>query len=609
MSIDLSSILGTSGTATSSIDRLVSMYMAVERQPVQALKAKRDQLDLRTAVFNDLKTKINDLKSAADALSTSTASVFGSHTVTSSDSTLATASASSSAANGVYVLDSMVLAKAHRVQSAEQLSSWTAGGAGSLVVNGTLISVANGATLSELRTAINSASYATGKGVVATIVTVDSTHSRLVLDAQGTGTTNTLKLADVTGSTLSSLGIATTTTGPAIAGVTATVSSADPAFPAANLTDGVTGDAGSWHGDPAATSWTVTMNLGSSQSVSRLEWGRDQGGAATSGTPKDYTLEYSNDGGTTWTALKTVTGNSVTAGGVKEDTFFPVTANMMRMTITATSDATAPAIDEMKLYNDQSTLALGAELQAAQNASLTVNGVAISGQSSNTISSAVSGLTLQLNKAGGPVTLTVAGDTSAMNTKITAFLDKLNALTDYLSLKSAVTKGVDGNYTRGLLNGYSTYTRLESDLASDLATTVSGLPAGAPTRLSELGIKMDSSLHFVVSDSSKLSSWLSTNASGVAAFFGGDSGVAKLVFNRISPYVTAPAVGSTAYLDREIAAISSQQSSIDAQTKTLNGRLAIKEKSLTDQFTRLQALMIQATQQQQQIQSLFASYY
>ncbi len=603
--MDLSAILG-SGQGT-SIDQLVSMYMAVERKPVEALKARKDQLDIRYGVFADMKAKIDALKSLADELSASIGSVFTAHATTSSDATLATATASSSAANGTYVLDNIVLAKAHRLQSAQQLSSWTAGGSGTFVLNGALISVSAGATLSDVRNAINSASYASGRGVVATIVVTDGTHSRLVLDGQSTGSANAIKLADISGTTLSDLGIATTAASSPLAGVAATADSSDPGYPAANLTDGVTGDASSWHGDPSASSWAVTLDLGGSQTIGRLEWGRDQGGALTSGTPKDYTVEYSNDGGNTWTTLKSVDGATLAAGGTREDTFFPVTANRLRMTITATSDGAAPAIDEMKVYNDVGSLAVGAELQAAQDASLTVNGVPISQQPSNTLSGVVSGLTIQLNKAGGPVTLTVGGDTEAMKSKITAFLDKLNALTDLLKSKSASTKGADGNYTRGPLSGDSLYTDLRLHLAADLTRTVSGLPEGAPTSLSSLGITLDSSLHFVVSDSTKLNDALSTNPSGVAALFGGTSGIAKLVSNRLTRYATIIGSSTRSYLDHELDAINSQKASIDAQTEKLNERLAIREQTLRREFTRLQELMITAVQQQQRISAIFST--
>jgi|GEM_PF-6601249 len=201
MSVSLSSLL--SGSGTSSIDSLVAQYMALEQGPVDTLKSQKDELNVRSAMFSDLKTKIGELKTLADELAgidpdafTTPTTVFDGHTVSSSDSTLATATATASAANGTYLLDNIVLAKAHRVESAQLSNSWTAESDGTFVINGTQISVSAGDTLADLRSAINSATYATGRGVVATLINVDGENSRLVLDARSTGTEYAIGVSD-----------------------------------------------------------------------------------------------------------------------------------------------------------------------------------------------------------------------------------------------------------------------------------------------------------------------------------------------------------------------------------------------------------------------------
>gem|GEM_PF-5315579 len=372
--------------------------------------------------------------------------------------------------------------------------------------------------------------------------------------------------------------------------------------------DGVTGDAQAWHGSSEETSWSLTLDLGGTpQTIDRLVWGRDQGGTATSGTPKSYTIQYLDDDGVTWNTLKTVSDNTLEAGAARTDTFNAVTTTQLRISITSTNDGTPPAIDEVSLYNDVGSYTQSV-LQEASDASLTINGVAVSGKASNTLSDTVSGLTLNLKSEGGPVNLSVAADTSAMKSKITTFLNKLNSLVDYLRTKSAVTKGSDDNYTRGALSGYTLYTGLQANLFTDLTTVVAGVVAGNPQRLSELGITMDDNLHFTISDSSTLDDMLANNTRGVAALFGGSSGVCKLISDRLSPFVEAPSSTAKAYLDLEIEGIGSQQSSIDNRIATLNERLAVRENMLRSQFTRLQAAIIEATQTQQRIAAMFSSY-
>ena len=600
--IDPLSSLSTTISQGSTIDQLVAAYMALERKPVEALKASRDALSVQSAIFTDLRAKINELRELAEDLSTDTDSVFDSHTVTSSDDTLCTGTASSSAANGTYVLENIVRAKAHRVQSAQLSSSWTASSAGTFVINGTSISVPASATLSDVRNAINSASYASGRGVVATIINVDSTHSRLLIEGKSTGSDYTISMADLPGgSILSSLGLASSANNSVAIG-SATASSENPSYPATNAIDGSTGDANAWRGATGESSWSLTLDLGTTQTVSRLVWGRDQGGSLTDGTPKNYTIEYWD--GAAWRSLKSVVGNTLQAGAAKTDSFYPVSTSRLRITVTATNDGTAPVIDEVAAFNDVGTLSQP-ELQAASDASLTVNGVAIAQQSSNTIAGAVSGLTLNLEAEGGPVTLTVAGNTTAIRSKIDAFLTKLNELFDYLKDKSAVTLGSDGNYTRGPLSGYFLYTDLRSGLASDLSAVVGGVASGDPNRLSQIGITMDSSGHFVVSNPDALKNALATNPGSVAALFGGSSGAAARVYNRLEPFVVDPVGDAKAYLDQELESIANEQETLDDRIASQEERLAMEEQRLKLQYSRIQALLIDAVQQQQRMQAMF----
>lgn len=473
MAIDPLSSLANQGTTT-SIDKLVSMYMAVEQKPVNDLKTKKSDLSVLSGVFSDLKSKLQGLKDLADGLAASAGSVFTSHTVTSDDPTKVAATASSSAANGVYSIKVTQLASGQRVQSGAVASTWTAGSGGSFTANGVTISYAAGDSLSTIRDAINGATYASGQEVMATIVNVDATHSRLVLENKNTGSAATVSLADVSGTLLSS----------------------------------------------------------------------------------------------------TVAGSG----------------------LELISDAAGSSFAQPVL-------------SAAQDAQFTVNGVAVSRSKNTGLSDVVSGLTIDLKAETGatPVKLTVAGDTSSMKSKIQSFLDGLNGVVDYLKTKSASTKGSDGNYTRGPLSGYTLYTSLESELASDLMTQVTGGAAGSPQRLYDLGIQMDSSGHFVIQDSTKLDAALTSNPAGVQYFFGSSSGVAALVSNRLAAYVDPVVSTQTSYVQQELDAISNQQSSIDDRIATLNDRLSAREATLRTQFTQLQSMMVAAYQQQQQLNSIFSA--
>jgi len=472
MAIDPLASLANAGTQT-SIDKLVSLYMSVEQKPVNDLKQRKSDLAVLSGVFSDLQSKLQGLKDLADGLAATVGSVFSSHTVTSDDATKVAATASASAANGVYSIQVTQLATGQRVQSGAVASTWTAASGGSFTVNGVTISYSAGVSLATIRDAINGATYAPGQEVMATIVNVDATHSRLVLENRNTGSSATVSLADVSGTLLSS-----------------TVASSGLEL--------ITDAAGSGFAQPV--------------------------------------------------------------------------------------------------------------LSVAQDAQFTVNGVAVSRSRNTGLSDVVSGLTIDLKGlTTSPVKLTVAGDTAAMRTKIQAFLDGLNGVFDYLKTKSAVTQGSDGNYTRGPLSGYTLYTGLRSSLASDMGATVTGGPAGAPQQLWELGIGMDASGHFVIQDSARLDAALASNPSGVQYFFGGGSGVANLVSNRLAAYVDPPVYSQKSYVQQELDAIANQQRSIDDRIAMLNERLKAREATLRTQFTQLQAMMVAAYQQQQQLNSIFSA--
>lgn len=434
---------GTSGTST--LQKLVDAYTASAKQSVSDLEEKKDSLTVTSGMFTDLKSKISAVSDAAGALTGGSLSVFGQNSATSSDSGIVTATASSSASAGTYLLENIVLAKANRMVGGAA-SGWTAANDGSFTVNGQTISVTAGQTLSDVRNAINSASYDTGKGVVATIV-----GGKLVLEGEATGDGNNISLSEVSGGILAGL---------------------------------------------------------------------------------NFTSQ-----------------------------------------------------------------------QDASNATFKVNGIDISTASNSNLTGVVSGLTISLVGAGTSAKLTVAPDTASMTTKINDFLTKLNSLTDYISTKSAITEGSDGTYTRGALNGYSLYTSLKGTLSTDVSMSVSGLPSGSATMLSSLGITLDSSLHYVVSDSSKLSAALQSDPDGVSRLFGGTDGIATRVVNRLKPYLQA----GSGYLAEEQDAITSRRDNLDDQITRAKERLAAQQVIYERKFTNLIESLTTAAQLSTQLSSLFSA--
>lgn len=168
-------------------------------------------------------------------------------------------------------------------------------------------------------------------------------------------------------------------------------------------------------------------------------------------------------------------------------------------------------------YNPAASAGAGKNLTqstAAQDAALTIDGIAIT-SSSNSVS-AVPGLTLNLTKTnvGAPVTVGVTQNTSAITSAINSFIssyNSFNATTHTMTAYDPTSK------TAGSLQGDPTTLSIIRQVKNALTSPVNGL-AGGLSSLSQVGISLqaDGSLSL---DSSKLNAALANPAINVASLF------------------------------------------------------------------------------------------
>ena len=212
----------TAISALSDINGYIAQLMSLERQqgPLALYQSEQQALNLRSATLTDLRTNLNALTTAAQALAQPGAlSPFQAKTVTSSVATVATATATASAVAGSHSLFVTQLAKADTLTSKRFVDAdtdlVTAEGAGTKTVRITVdgsnydVNVVLGAAdtnetvLTNLAAAINADAGASAK-VSASIVQVDDTGSRLVLTSKQTGLAHVLSLSDQTGTLFAS---------------------------------------------------------------------------------------------------------------------------------------------------------------------------------------------------------------------------------------------------------------------------------------------------------------------------------------------------------------------------------------------------------------------
>ena len=224
-----------------NVNQLVSQLVAAERAPQEQRIARREN-DARAdlAAFNQIKTALAGLRTAANALD-GTNGVAGRKTTIQADAGF-TATATSTAALGRYSIEVESLATAQKRQSGPVTTSADLGtGTLSFTADGETYTVTLGATntITELRDAINTATG--GKGLSATVVNGDAGNV-LVLNAAKAGTAGAITI-NATGSiaTFTNGLVVTTTATNAVVKVDGVTRTAD-SNRLADLISGVTID-------------------------------------------------------------------------------------------------------------------------------------------------------------------------------------------------------------------------------------------------------------------------------------------------------------------------------------------------------------------------------
>ena len=150
---------------------------------------------------------------------------------------------------------------------------------------------------------------------------------------------------------------------------------------------------------------------------------------------------------------------------------------------------------------------------AAQNASLTVNGLAIT-SATNSVSDAIAGVTLKLSKPG-TTSLSVSNNTSAVANAVQAMVKSFNdtsATLKSFTAYDATTK------TAGILQGDSVMQSIQSKLRNTLASALPGLGGNSLSDLTKIGIEFQKDGTLTV-DSNKLNTALTDHFSDFAALF------------------------------------------------------------------------------------------
>ncbi|WP_313688141.1 flagellar filament capping protein FliD [Pantoea sp.] len=307
-------------------------------------------------------------------------------------------------------------------------------------------------------------------------------------------------------------------------------------------------------GDSSASSRTMTIKL-------------------VDGTSKDITLTSDQ---TSLTGMRDAI-NSADAGVTA--TIIKTGDSSYRLSLTSTETGSDNAVSSITVtgddtlqgivgYDASASSNVMTESVAAQNAKLTVNNVAIE-NSSNTISDALEGITLNLNDTTtGNQTLAITKDSSKADNAITNWVSAYNALLtqfDTLTKYTAVDVGSDSqDSSNGALLGDSTLRTIQTQLKSMLTNAQS---SSTYKTLAQIGITTDPTTGQLDLDADKLSTALSTDADGVKQMIIGDgktTGITTTIGNSLTSWLSTTGI---------------VQSATDGVSKTLN--------DLTDQYNNM----------------------
>jgi len=226
--------------------------------------------------------------------------------------------------------------------------------------------------------------------------------------------------------------------------------------------------------------------------------------------------------------------------------------------------------------------------EAAANASVIVNGVTYS-RPSNSINDIVSGVTFNLNGAtSGSASVSLAQDTSAVDTKIRSLVAAYN---DAKVTLNELTNRENG----GALAGDSIFRQAIRSVTNTFLN-MSSTPGTNITRLSDLGVSINRSGFLEISDA-KLSTALSDHFNDVRKVFSAEteqqtsSGIASRGVSGDLSKLIEDLSSSTGYLTTQTSKLNTDVTSYESELEDLEKKMEALQSRYNSQFASMNSLI------------------
>jgi flagellar hook-associated protein 2 len=632
----------------------VAAAIYADRASERAWQADQTTLTSQTTAVTSIQTATQAIETDLQSLNTLTGPLSA-RTVSSSNSNVVTATAATGTTLGYHTVEVNSVAATGSWYSSFQTSAisnlptgqftlTTTAGKSQTFYTGTTTGTA-GTDLNDLATSINSASL----GVFATVVS-DSSGSALSIVSNSSGAAADFSVTEpytswtapeltssetlgansitLTGATTPA-GTATikTTSGETYTQLAAAINAATGVGPATSysstqaslasttsltggsvttIKDSATGKTFSYTASTGDTIATLNSAIAAAVTAGTLS----SGVTGTAATGKEVISEGSTGDGITVSSNDSVLGTMNAAAGATVSLGLTATATTdssgnQNLTITSADGKTPFTINE-----PSSTTGTFGFMQATAgaDASLTVDGVPLT-SASNTVTGAVSGVTLNLLSAspGVTVNLDVQSDSSAVSTAINQFVTDYNSALSLVNTQFTVSSSTDssGNSTNseGVLASDPTIRNLQTVL--EQAINYFASPATGTTTtvssLNDLGITAGTDGTLSV-DSTTLNNALTNNPTDVQNFFEGTAlnGFANTAYNSINAFTDSADGAFTV----DLKSISSASSAITTEINNFeSGYIASQTKILTSEYTSAEVALQELPQETAELNS------
>jgi flagellar hook-associated protein 2 len=242
-----------------------------------------------------------------------------------------------------------------------------------------------------------------------------------------------------------------------------------------------------------------------------------------------------------------------------------------RLVLTSEQPGLASAFTVTNNLTGGAGVAFGANAVEASDASLVVNGIAVTG-STNTFEDIIPGVTLTAKAASAStVHITVAPDSSALEAKLDDFIEAYNEVVKFLGEQRAdAAEGKASSIGREPLLR-QLHTALRMELVGAHGTDLF-------TRLSEVGVELTSTGTMEL-DSHRLSEAVAEDADAVRELFAGTDGAFSTIETTLAGYTQ-----SNGYISTAKQQLTDQIKKMDNQIVAMQARLAIQREGLLREF-------------------------